>query len=32
MRTGLITRKLGMSRVFAADGRHVPVTVLKVDA
>ena len=32
MRTGLITRKLGMSRVFAVDGRHVPVTVLKVDA
>ena len=32
MRTGLITRKLGMSRVFADDGRHVPVTVLKVDA
>ena len=32
MRTGLITRKLGMSRVFAGDGRHVPVTVLKVDA
>jgi len=32
MRTGLITRKLGMSRMFAGDGRHVPVTVLKVDA
>ena len=31
MRTGLITRKLGMSRMFAEDGRHVPVTVLKVD-
>ena len=31
MRTGLITRKLGMSRMFADDGRHVPVTVLKVD-
>jgi len=31
MRTGLIAQKLGMSRVFDADGRHVPVTVLKVD-
>ncbi|MEQ8664635.1 MAG: 50S ribosomal protein L3 [Rhodospirillales bacterium] len=31
MRTGLIARKVGMSRVFAADGRHVPVTVLQVD-
>jgi large subunit ribosomal protein L3 len=31
MRTGLITRKLGMTRVFTADGNHVPVTVLAVD-
>ena len=31
MRTGLIAQKLGMSRVFNADGNHVPVTVLKVD-
>jgi large subunit ribosomal protein L3 len=31
MRTGLIARKLGMSRVFSGDGRHVPVTVLKLD-
>jgi len=31
MRTGLIAEKLGMSRVFADDGRHIPVTVLKVD-
>jgi large subunit ribosomal protein L3 len=31
MRTGLIARKLGMSRLFAADGNHVPVTVLHVD-
>lgn len=31
MRTGLIARKEGMSRIFDADGRHVPVTVLKVD-
>ena len=32
MRTGLIAQKLGMSRVFDAKGKHVPVTVLKVDA
>ena len=31
MRTGLIARKLGMTRVFEDDGRHVPVTVLKLD-
>ena len=31
MRTGLIAEKLGMSRIFAADGVHVPVTVLQVD-
>ncbi len=31
MRTGLIARKLGMSRVFAEDGTHVPVSVLQVD-
>ena len=31
MRTGMIARKLGMSRVFTDDGRHVPVTVLKVE-
>lgn len=30
MRTGLIARKLGMSRVFVDDGTHVPVTVLDV--
>jgi len=27
----MIARKLGMSRVFTDDGRHVPVTVLKVE-
>jgi large subunit ribosomal protein L3 len=31
MRTGLIAKKLGMTRVFANDGNHVPVTVLAVD-
>ena len=31
MRTGLIAQKLGMSRVFDDQGKHVPVTVLKVD-
>jgi large subunit ribosomal protein L3 len=30
-RTGLIARKLGMTRVFAEDGSHVPVTVLQLD-
>ncbi len=31
MRTGLIAKKLGMSRIFDANGKHVPVTVLKVE-
>lgn len=31
MRTGLIAKKLGMSRIFETDGTHVPVTVLSVD-
>ena len=30
-RTGMITEKLGMSRVFNDAGEHVPVTVLRVD-
>lgn len=32
MRTGLIARKLGMSRVFKDDGSHVPVSVLQVES
>jgi large subunit ribosomal protein L3 len=31
MRTGLIAQKVGMSRVFSDEGRHIPVTVLKVE-
>jgi len=31
MRTGLIARKLGMTRLFGEDGVHVPVTVLQLD-
>src|ERR1700736_5741036 len=31
MRTGLIARKLGMTRVFTDEGTHVPVTVLQID-
>ncbi|MBM3525482.1 MAG: 50S ribosomal protein L3 [Alphaproteobacteria bacterium] len=30
-RTGLIARKLGMTRMFAENGNHVPVTVLQID-
>ena len=30
-RTGLLAKKLGMSRIFRDDGTHVPVTVLLVD-
>ncbi len=31
MRSGVIAQKVGMTRVFNEDGRHVPVTVLKLD-
>jgi len=31
MRCGVIARKVGMTRVFAADGAHVPVTVLQME-
>ena len=30
-RTGVIARKLGMTRVFDEDGRHIPVTVLGLE-
>jgi large subunit ribosomal protein L3 len=30
-RTGLLAKKLGMSRIFKDDGSHVPVTVLHLD-
>ena len=32
MRTGLVAKKLGMTRIFKDDGTHVPVTVLHLDA
>lgn len=31
MRTGIIAKKIGMTRVFAEDGAHVPVTVLALE-
>ena len=31
MRTGVIAKKVGMTRLFQSDGRHVPVTVLPLD-
>ena len=31
MRTGVIARKEGMTRIFTEDGSQVPVTVLKID-
>lgn len=31
MRTGVIARKIGMSRLFGEGGRHVPVTVLALE-
>ena len=30
-RTGLLAKKLGMTRIFKEDGSHVPVTVLLMD-
>ena len=31
MRTGVIAKKMGMTRLFGDDGRHVPVTVLQLE-
>ena len=31
MRTGVVAKKVGMTRLFQADGRHVPVTVLALE-
>ena len=31
MRSGVIARKIGMTRVFNETGEHIPVTVLKMD-
>ena len=31
MRTGLLARKMGMTRIYLEDGRHLPVTVLAVE-
>ncbi|WP_321398062.1 50S ribosomal protein L3 [Emcibacter sp.] len=31
MRSGLIAKKVGMSRIFGEGGKHVPVTILHVD-
>ena len=32
MRSGVIAKKLGMTRVFSDDGAHIPVTVLHLDS
>ena len=31
MRTGILAKKIGMTRVFGADGAHVPVTVMSLE-
>jgi large subunit ribosomal protein L3 len=31
MRTGVVAKKIGMTRVFGADGSHIPVTVLSLE-
>ena len=31
MRSGIIAKKIGMTRIFREDGRQVPVTVLKLE-
>ncbi len=32
MRPGLVAKKLGMTRIFSAEGEHLPVTVLQVES
>jgi len=32
MRTGLIGKKIGMTRIFTEAGEHIPVTVLEIDS
>ena len=32
MRTGIIARKIGMSRIFKDDGSNIPVTILQMDS
>ena len=32
MRTGVIARKIGMSRIFKDDGSNIPVTILQMDS
>jgi len=32
MRTGLIAKKMGMTRIFNAEGEHLPVTVMQLEA
>ena len=31
MRTGVIARKIGMSRIFKEDGSNIPITILKME-
>lgn len=31
MRTGLIARKIGMTRVYGGEGEHIPVTVMQIE-
>ena len=31
MRTGIIAKKMGMTRLYLSDGTHVPVTILSID-
>ena len=31
MRSGIIAKKVGMTRLFMGDGKQIPVTVLQMD-